>query len=189
MSYFVASLVRSGSRWSVDEADLADCESLDDLVDVLRDLEGDVRLLVIEQDDEYAAIVRLDADEDDPRAFLTDGHAADRFPMAAIVAEDLVEIGAGSGDDADDDADDELVVAGAAPVVDPVVELAVELAVDAPPVHDSAPFGDADIVEDLGTAAAALLALCEHEGTLPVDVLVAVCAAAGCGEEFEELRG
>jgi putative tRNA adenosine deaminase-associated protein len=161
MSYFAAVLTRSRDRWRADEVELDDCESLSDLGDVLRDIPGQVRLLVIEQDDEYAAIVRLDAGEDDPRAFLSDGHAADAYPLAAVVAEDLAEIG---GDELEDDE-------------------------DAPPAHDSAPFGDADVVEDLGTPSTDLLAMCAHPGTLPVDVLVAVCEKAGCGEAFEELRG
>jgi putative tRNA adenosine deaminase-associated protein len=164
MSWFAAVLTRSGDRWSAEETDIADCESLIDLGEVLRDRDAEVRLLVIEQDDEYAAIIRLDDDADDPRAFLSEGHAADAYPMAAIVAEDLLEIG-------DDDEDEVLL--------DP----------DAPPAHDSAPFGDPEIVEDLGTSAADLLAMCAHAGTLPVDLLVAVCEKAGCGEVFEDLRG
>ena len=162
MSYFAAVLSRTGDRWQADDVELDGCESLSDIGDLLRDRNGDVRLLVIEQDDEYAAIIRLDQDEvDDPRAFLSNGHAADEYPMAALVAEDLAEIGE------DELEDDE----------------------DAPPAHDSAPFGDADLVEDLGTSAADLLAMCAHPGTLPMDVLVAVCEKAGCGEPFEELRG
>lgn len=164
MSYFAAVLTRSAARWRGVEAEIEDCESLSDLGDVLRDRTGDVRLLLIEQDDEYAAIVRLDDDDEvEPRAFLSDGHAADAYPIAALVAEDLVEIG---GDD-----------------------LAEDLAAEAPPAHDSAPFGDADIVEDLGTSADDLLAMCAHAGTLPVDLLVAVCEKAGFGEVFEDLRG
>jgi putative tRNA adenosine deaminase-associated protein len=169
MSYFAAVLTRTGDRWRADEADIGDCESLADLGDVLRDTDGDVRLLVIEQDDEYAAIVRLDDDVEDPRAFLSDGHAADAYPMAAIVAEDLAEIGE----------EDE-------PELDPEDPL---LDADTPPAHDSAPFGDPDLVEDLGTSAADLLAMCAHPGTLPVDLLVAVCEKAGCGQAFEDLRG
>jgi putative tRNA adenosine deaminase-associated protein len=162
MTYFAAVLTRTGERWRAEEAELDDCESLSDLGDLLRDNSGDLRLLVIEQDDEYAAIVRLDSDdEDDPRAFLSDGHAADAYPIAALVAEDLAEIG---GDELEDDE-------------------------DAPPAHDSAPFGDADLVEDLGTPASDLLAMCAHPGTLPIDVLVAVCEKAGCGPAFEDLRG
>lgn len=165
MSYFAAVLARTGDRWRADEVDLDDCESLIEIGEVLGDFRGDVRVLVLEQDDEYAAIVRLDDDAGEPRAFLSDGHAADAYPLAAIIAEDLSEIGE------DDDPDDP------------------ELDIDAPPAHDSAPFGDADIVEDLGTPASDLLAMCAHPGTLPVDVLLAVCEKAGCGEAFETLRG
>ncbi|GAB2479648.1 tRNA adenosine deaminase-associated protein [Jatrophihabitans fulvus] len=161
MSIFAALAVRTDDDWSLTEADLDGCESLDDLADVLRDLQGDVRLLLIEQDDEYAAIVRLDEGEDEARAFLSDGHAADNYPMAAVVAEELAEVG---GDELDGDD-------------------------DAPPAHDSAPFGEPAIVADLGTPADDLVELAEHEGTLPVDLLVAVCGKAGFGEAFEELRG
>jgi putative tRNA adenosine deaminase-associated protein len=166
MTYFAAVLTRTGDRWHVEDAEIDDCESLADLGDVLRDRDGDVRLLVIEQDDEYAAIVRLDDDGEDPRAFLSDGHAADAYPMAAVVAEDLAEIGKDDEDDPEDLLDGEAL-----------------------PAHDSAPFGDPDIVEDLGTSGADLLAMCAHPGTLPVDLLVAVCEKAGCGPAFEDLRG
>ena len=171
MSYFAATLIRRGDRWSGQEADLTDCESLADLGDVLRDLSGDVRLLVIEQDDEYAALLRLDAAEDDPRAFLSDGHAADRYAMAAIIAEELEEIG------------------GDALADDPEVAADPDLAGTAAAVHDSAPFGDAALVDDLGTSAADLVEMCEHHGTLPVDLVLAVCEKAGCGPVFEDLRG
>jgi putative tRNA adenosine deaminase-associated protein len=164
VSYFAAVLTRRGSRWSGDETDLDDCESLDDLRNLLDDTTGEVRVLVIEQDDEYAAIVRFDDGADDVRAFLSDGHSADAYPLAALVAEELVEIG--------DDPDDEVV-----------------LDEDTPPAHESKPFGDPTIVEDFGTSAADLLAMCAHEGTLPIDVLVAVCEKAGCAELFEDLHG
>jgi putative tRNA adenosine deaminase-associated protein len=165
VSYFAALLTRNGSRWTGDEVDLDDCESLDDLRDLLDDTSGHVRLLMIEQDDEYAAIVRFDDGAADARAFLSDGHSADAYSLAALVAEDLAEVG-------DDDPDEDAL-----------------LDEDAPLAHESAPFGDPNVVEDLGTSASDLLAMCAHEGTLPVDVLVAVCEKAGCGELFEELHG
>jgi putative tRNA adenosine deaminase-associated protein len=165
VSYFAAVLTRKGGRWSGDETDLDDCESLDDLRNLLDDTAGEVRLLVIEQDDEYAAIVRFDDGADDARAFLSDGHSADAYPLAAVVAEELAEIG-------DDDEDGDTL-----------------LDEDTPPVRESAPFGDPTIVEDLGISATDLLAMCAHEGTLPVDVLVAVCEKAGCAELFEDLHG
>jgi putative tRNA adenosine deaminase-associated protein len=160
VTYFAAVLTRRDDAWRATEVSLDDCESLSDLGDLVRDHAGDVRVLVVEQDDEYAALVRLDDEDDQPRAFLSDGHAADFYPMAAVVAEDLTEIGE------DELSDDE----------------------DAPPAHDSAPFGDATIVEDLGTSATDLLAMCAHEGTLPIDLLVAVCEKAGCGETFDDIR-
>jgi putative tRNA adenosine deaminase-associated protein len=159
MSYFAAVVTRTRDRWRAVEVSLEDCESLADIGEVARDIPGDVRLLLVEQDDEYAALVRVD-DDDEPRGFLSDGHAADAYPMAALLAEDLVEIGE------DELSDDE----------------------DAPPAHESIPFGDAEIVEDLGTSAADLLSMCAHEGTLPIDVLVAVCEKAGCGQAFEDVR-
>jgi putative tRNA adenosine deaminase-associated protein len=159
MSYFAAVLARSDDLWRAVEVDLDDCESLDDLVEVTRDVSGDVRLLVVEQDDEYAVLARVD-DSEEPRVFLSDGHAADAYPIAALVADELDEIGEDvlDGDE------------------------------DAPPAHDSAPFGDAALVEDLGTSAPELLDLCAHEGTLPIDLIVAVCEKAGCADAFEALR-
>jgi putative tRNA adenosine deaminase-associated protein len=159
MSAFAAVVSRTNDRWRSVEVSIDDCESLFDLGNVTRDIAGEVRLLLIEQDDEYAALVRVD-DDDEARGFLSDGHAADAYPLAAVLVEDLVEIGE------DPLSDDE----------------------DAPPAHDSIPFGDAEIVEDLGTSAADLLAMCAHEGTLPIDVLVAVCEKAGCGQAFENVR-
>jgi putative tRNA adenosine deaminase-associated protein len=160
MSYFAAVLTRSGSKWSGSEVSLVDCENIDDIADVARDVEGDIRLLIIEQDDEYAVLARIDTDDDEPRFFLSDGHAADGYPMAALIADELIEIGEPELED------------------DP----------DAPPAHDSAPFGDPTVVEDLGTSAGELLALCGREGTLPVDLIIAVCDRAGCSDAFELVR-
>lgn len=164
MSYFAAVVARKGDRWSAVEVSLEDCESLADIGDVARDIPGDVRLLLLEQDDEYAALVRVDDDDDEARGFLSDGHAADAYPMAALLAEDLTEIGE------DEVSDDDNILS------------------DAPPAHESIPFGDAEIAEDLGTSAADLLSMCEHLGTLPIDVLVAVCEKAGCAQAFEDVR-
>lgn len=159
MNYFAAVLARSDDEWRAVEVDLDECESVDDLVDLARDVSGDVRVLVVEQDDEYAVLARVD-DGADARVFLSDGHAADEYPIAALVADELEEIGEDvlDGDE------------------------------DAPPAHDSAPFGDAALVEDLGTSAGALLELCAHEGTLPIDLIVAVCEKAGCADALEALR-
>jgi putative tRNA adenosine deaminase-associated protein len=159
MSYFAAVLARFRGSWRAVEVDLDECESLDDVLDAARDVAGDLRLLVVEQDDEYAILARAD-DGNEARVFLSDGHAADAYPIAALVADEVDEIGEDilDGDE------------------------------DAPPAHDSAPFGDPSIVEDLGTPSAELLDLCAREGTLPIDLILAVCERAGCADAFETLR-
>ena len=171
MSYFAAVLIRTKDRWRGVEVDLDDCESMDDIADVVRDEPGDVRLLVVEQDDEYVALARVDAADYEAHVFLSDGHAADAYPLAALIAEELEEIADPAESEEPDDIDDELAsdvlaVAG----------------------HDSTPLGDASVVEDLGTSATDLLGLCAHEGTLPIDVIFAVCEKAGCADEIEAIR-
>lgn len=168
MSYFAAVLTRTKDRWRGVEVDLDDCESMDDIADVVSDEPGDVRLLVVEQDDEYVALARVDAGDDEVHVFLSDGHAADAYPLAVLIAEELEEI---ADPDESAEIDDELasdVLAAAG--------------------HDSTPLGDASVVADLGTSATELLGLCAHEGTLPIDVIVAVCEKAGCADEFEAIR-
>jgi putative tRNA adenosine deaminase-associated protein len=171
MSYFAAVLTRTKDRWRGVEVDLDDCESMDDIADVVSDEPGDVRLLVVEQDDEYVALARVDAGDDEVHVFLSDGHAADAYPLAVLIAEELEEIADPDEPDESDEIDDELasdVLAAAG--------------------HDSTPLGDASVVADLGTSATELLGLCAHEGTLPIDVIVAVCEKAGCADEFEAIR-
>lgn len=158
MSAFAAVLTRRGSRWRASELDLDGCETIDDITDAARDVPADIRLVVVEEDDEYAVLARVDG-EDEARFFISDGHAAVAHPLAALVADELEPIG---GDVLDDD--------------------------DAPPAYESAPFGDPTVVADLGTSDAELLALCAQEGTLPVDLIVAVCERAGCAEAFEAVR-
>jgi putative tRNA adenosine deaminase-associated protein len=167
MRYFAAVLARrSDDEWHGVEVSVDGAESVEDFADIARDVDGDVRLLVLEQDDEYAVIVRADNGED-ARAFLTDGHAADEYGLAAVFADELEEIGLEESEDEEGEED---------------------LLEDTPPVHDSAPFGDAEIADDLGTAASDLLALCAHEGTLPIDLLASICEKAGCGDVLDSLR-
>ncbi len=153
-------------RWLVEELDLSRCESLDDVTEVLRDFEQPVRLLALEQDDEYAVLARLDvaADEaDEPmRVFLSNGHSADDYRLAQLFADGLAEIG---GDPLDGDED---APAGA---------------------HDAAPFGDARLLTDLGVGAQELIELAMHESTLPADLIDTVCERLGCLSEIENVRG
>ncbi len=158
MSYFAAALARTPDGWTARELDLGGASDVDEVADRVRDLDGqaDAMLLFVEEDDEYLAILRLDADADEPRVFLSDAGAVDTYPMAEIFA-------------------------GA-------IEDPVDSSEEAPD-RDSEPLGDAALLADLGTSRRELIALVQHEGTLPADVITEVCERAGCVDELEALRG
>jgi putative tRNA adenosine deaminase-associated protein len=168
VTYFALALLgeESGTDWSVAELNLDGCESIDDMVEVLRDFDQPVRLLALEQDDEYAVLARLDVAAEEAaepvRVFLSNGHSADDYPIAQIFADGLTEVG---GDPLDGDQD---APAGA---------------------HDAAPFGDPQVLTDLGVPAAELLELAVREGTLPIELIETVCERLGCLAQFEAVRG
>lgn len=165
MSHFAVAVLGVGADWLLRELDLDGCESIDDVLELLRDDEQPVRLLAVEEDDEYAVIVRLDGREpgaESVRVFLSNGHAADDYPLAQLFADDLTEVGG------DPLADDEDAPAG---------------------VHDAAPFGDARLLEDLGVKAAELVELAVREGTLPAELIETVCERLGCLAGIEAVRG
>ena len=164
MSYFAAAVARNEGGWTGVELDLSEIEDLDQLADELRDLSGDgpgPALLLLEEDDEHLAIVRVDGGAgslDEPRVFLSDRRAVQASDVAQMLWEDAeqpVE---------DEDEDDE----GTRPIAEPV--------------------GDTSIVADLGTPPETLLQLCAEEGLLPADVLTTVCEKAGCVDTLEQLR-
>ncbi len=161
MSYFAAALARTPGGWTAEEIDLDGLPDVDAVADRVRDVDGDAEtaLLFVEEDDEYVAILRVDADADELRVFVSDALAATTYPVAGIFA--------GGVED------------GVAPVPDDE---------DAPP-PESEPVGDADLLADLGTPRRDLIALVTHERTLPADVISEVCERAGCLEELESLRG
>ena len=163
MSYFAAALARTRAGWTAEELDLYGLTDVDAVADRVRDVDGDAEtaLLFVEEDDEYVAILRVDAD--DLRVFVSDSQAAETYPVAGIFA-GAVEEEPAPPPDADDDEEE-----------------------DDPP--DSEPVGDADLLADLGTPRRDLIALVTHERTLPSDVISEVCERAGCLDELETLRG
>lgn len=164
MSYFAAALARAEGGWTGVELDLSDFEDLDQLADALRDLTGDgpgPALMLLEEDDEHLAVVRVDGGAgslEEPRVFLSDRRAVQASDVARMLWED-VEPPAD-----DEDEEDE----GTRPMAEPV--------------------GDTAVLEDLGTPPDALLELCAEEGLLPADVLTSVCERAGCDDVLESLR-
>ncbi|MBW3654101.1 MAG: tRNA adenosine deaminase-associated protein, partial [Actinobacteria bacterium] len=135
------------------------CEvPFDQLADTLRDLTGDgpgPALLLLEEDDEHLAVVRVDGGAgslEEPRVFLSDRRAVLASDVAQMLWEDT--------DPPVDDEDEE--DEGTRPIAEPV--------------------GDTGVFADLGTPPDDLLELCAEEGLLPADVLTTVCERAGCVE-------
>ncbi|GAA4238959.1 hypothetical protein GCM10022254_57070 [Actinomadura meridiana] len=77
MSYFAAVFARTPQGWVGAEAVLAEAEHVDDVADLMREAAvesyGDMVVLLVEQDDDWFAVVRLDGD-DEPRAYLSAVH-------------------------------------------------------------------------------------------------------------------
>jgi putative tRNA adenosine deaminase-associated protein len=161
VSYFAAALARTPAGWTAEELDLDGLTDVDAVADRVRDVDGEAEtaLLFVEEDDEYVAILRVDAD--DLRVFVSDSQAAETYPVAGIFAGAVEEEPPPSDDDEEED--------------------------EEPP--DSEPVGDADLLADLGTPRRDLIALVTHERTLPSDVISEVCERAGCLDELETLRG
>jgi putative tRNA adenosine deaminase-associated protein len=163
VSYFAAALSRDESGWSASEVELDDVDDLEALADLLRerleDADG-LALLLLEEDDEYVAVVRVDGGPgtlEEPRVFLSDARAAEASEIAGM----LWEEGGGAAAAGDDDE-------GTRPVAEPV--------------------GDPALLVDRGTSGEDLLALCAEEGLLPADVITAVCERAGCLDVLEQVR-
>jgi putative tRNA adenosine deaminase-associated protein len=161
VSYFAVLLTESTGTWNGEEVSLTDVEDLDTLVETIRDRADGARgLLMLEEDDEYLAAVRVDGD-DDPRVFVSDSRVIKTSPLAGMLLAEAL------GDDTtvDDDEDEESVRPEAEPI------------------------GDTDIVDDFGISSSALLDLCATEGMLPADVMTAIAEKAGCVDLLDEIRG
>ncbi|HWA66068.1 MAG TPA: tRNA adenosine deaminase-associated protein [Mycobacteriales bacterium] len=173
MTYVASTFARVDSAWFGDDVSLDEVEDLDGVVELVREVigdEADTGLLFVEQDDEWFAVLRLDADGD-PRVFVSDARAVGSSDIASALAEGAIEVGVATDDDDKDDEDD---------VADDE---------DSTALADGDPAGDAGLLSDLGTSASRLLALCAEEGALPADIIAAVCESAGCLDVLEKLRG
>lgn len=165
MTYFAAALARTDQGWTGVELDLSEVDDLEVLTDLLRDLTGDGEgpaLMMLEEDDEYVGLVRVDGGASslgEPRVFLSDRRAVQQSEVAAMLWEATEVL-----EDDDDDDDDE----GTRPIAEPV--------------------GDTSLLADLGTPPDLLLETCAEEGLLPGDVLAVLCERAGCLDAFELLR-
>jgi putative tRNA adenosine deaminase-associated protein len=195
VSYFTAVIAGDGRSWRARDVDVEDAGTLDDLADMLRAAShrGGPVLAVIEREDEWFALVRVDDDDEEPRLFVSDMDAASRSSYAELLAP-AADVDADGGPlvtaEVDPDADPEAVAPGSDdedpeddedphgdPDDDPDDEVTIETWA-----------GEPDLLEDLGVGGTELRALVERQSDDPAGVLAEVGEVCGFGELLEALR-
>ncbi|MHA5047958.1 tRNA adenosine deaminase-associated protein [Streptomyces sp. SD15] len=178
--YFAALLARTEDGWEASDTELDDVETLSDLTDLAREAsEEDTVLVLIEQEDAWFGVVRLDGEED-PRIYVSDAAAAARSSYGEILLTDEL-LGREPGDD-DTDLD--------SLDLDGTEDGEPDNATDADDEDEEAsgeavshsPVGDREILADLGVSEKELLAL--DEG----DALSTIADALGAAEVLETVR-
>ena len=178
MAYFTAVLARSGRSWKARDVEVDDATTLDDLADALRGVAiGDEPVLaVVEHEDEWFAIVRVDGEEL-PRLFVSDlaaashSHYAELVAPAADVDNDEDDVPAAASDEDEDDEDDD----EDAEPEDAEIVLAAWA-------------GEPDLLEDLGVPGRTLRKLVEDNADDPGLVLAEVGESVGFADLLEALR-
>src|SRR4051812_36736304 len=174
VAYFTAVIARAASSWRARDVEVDDATSLEDLTEALRGVSvaDQPVLAVIEHEDEWFALVRVDGD-DEPRLFVSDLAAAGISPYGQMLAPaadvdsaDDLDAAAEKADEGDeDDEDDED---------------------DEPKIASWA--GEADLLEDLGVTGRTLRKLVEENGEDPGTVLAEVGESVGFVELLDTLR-
>ncbi|MFG3662201.1 hypothetical protein [Streptomyces sp. NPDC047706] len=177
--YFAALLARTEDGWEASDTELDDVETLSDLADLAREAspDDDTVLVLIEQEDAWFGVVRIDG-EDDPRIYVSDAAAAARSSYGEILLTDEL-LGRDPADDGNDldaldldgtedgepdgDGDDGEEDGGAAEAV------------------PHGPVGDAAVLDDLGVSEKELR-------SLSADAVTEIADALGASETLETVR-
>ncbi|CAM5506526.1 tRNA adenosine deaminase-associated protein [Streptomyces aurantiogriseus] len=175
--YFAALLARTEDGWEASDTELDDVETLSDLADLAREAspDEDTVLVLIEQEDSWFGVVRVDG-EDDPRIYVSDAAAAARSSYGEILLTDEL---LGRDADADDDLD-ALDLDGTEDGEDDADEDDEDDGTAAEAVPHG-PVGDAAILDDLGVTEKELKSLSE-------DALTEIAEALGASEVLETVR-
>jgi putative tRNA adenosine deaminase-associated protein len=173
VAYFTAVIARAGSAWRARDVEVDDATSLEDLTDALRSVAvGDQPVLaVIEHEDEWFALVRVDGD-DEPRLFVSDLYSASHSHYGPLLAPAADVDSADEVDEDDDEDGDEDGEGG-----DDEEDLKV-----------AAWAGETDLLEDLGISGRTLRKLVEENGEDPGAVLAEVGEVVGFVEMLDALR-
>lgn len=195
VAYFTAVIAKAGDVWRARDVEVDEYDNLDDLADALRSVAVDEEpvVAVIEHEDEWFALVRVDGD-DEPRLFVSDllASARSRYGhMLASAADVDSEEELGGGQD-EDEADDAIDVAGAADEEDDGSgqdEGREGEDIEEPERPMLAAWaGEIELLEDLGFTARSLRRLAEEHGDDPATVLAEVGEVVGFAELLEALR-
>ncbi len=185
MSYFSAIIVPRGRAWSSTGVSVEEVSDLAELVQQMRQVDSEVTLAVLEREDEWFALVRVDGD-DDPRLFVSDLPAARHSHFAGVFedselwseAGSLAAVGVGSPAGFGEDpavADEEPPAAGGEELE--------------PPRLAEVPWaGDLALLEDVGLGPAVLEQIVEDDADDPARALTAIGERVGFLDLLEALR-
>ncbi|MGW1157677.1 tRNA adenosine deaminase-associated protein [Streptomyces sp. NPDC002513] len=173
--YFAALLARTEDGWEASDTELDDVETLSDLTDLARDasVDEDTVLVLIEQEDAWFGVVRVDGEED-PRIYVSDASAAARSSYGEILLTDEL-LGREPGDDADLDSLDLDGTEDGEPEDD-------EDGAGSDTAVPHGPVGDSEILDDLGVGEKELRILDAE------DALSSIAEALGASEVLETVR-
>ncbi|WP_030707934.1 hypothetical protein [Streptomyces sp. NRRL F-2580] len=181
--YFAALLARTEDGWEASDMELDNVESLSDLIDLARSaaVDDDTVVALIEQEDAWFGVVRVDGEED-PRYFVSNASVAARSSYGSMLTKELL------GSEEEDDELDELDLDGTEDGEEDAVaaytdEDAAEAGVGgtgAEPVP-AGPLGDPLLLDDLGVTNKQLM-------TLDGDALSEIAESLGATEVLEAVR-
>ncbi|MFE9440719.1 hypothetical protein ACFYO2_17240 [Streptomyces sp. NPDC006602] len=177
--YFAALLARTEDGWEASDTELDDVETLSDLADLAREAspDEDTVLVLIEQEDAWFGVVRIDGEED-PRIYVSDASAAARSSYGEIL---LTAELLGRDPDEDDEPDlDALDLDGTEDGEDEDDEDAEETGGSGELVPHG-PVGDIRILDDLGVSEKELKSLSQ-------DAVTEIAEALGASEVLEAVR-
>lgn len=199
MAYFAALLARYADEWQARDIDLDEVDDGVSLVEFIReaceDEEPDTALVLLEREDAWFAVVRLDLDED-PRVFASDLAGVGRSGYADLLtASTLVPVAADgtpletapAGADEDEGEGENEDGDGLDPEFGEEPEMELDEEEYAGPSTPSGPAGDADLLGDFGQSAKALVSLCDGRFS-PADALAEIATRLGAAEELEAVR-
>jgi putative tRNA adenosine deaminase-associated protein len=187
VAYFTAVMVKVGRVWKARDVEIGETETLEGLVDTLRAASVDDQpvLAVVEHEDEWLALVRVDAEEE-PRLFVSDFGAASHSPFGGLLASaadvDVPEDGGCTG--AADDGSNGGSGAGFGGSGVGSGDVGDGEYIEYAPVWA----GEPDLLEDLGVGARTLRRLVEDHADDPGAVLGALGEAVGFVDLLEALR-